>query len=707
MPRRPSLLLLVSCLAGAWLLSGCQRDESQTKTKFGFDEFRPIYNQHIADWVTEQQEANQRTLERVSKELTDAREERAETLRAQLTTLESEAEKWRFRRSLGDYLKIATPADIPPDLTWENGMDQPEIGDPAAIKGGVFRRFIPTFPPTIRPFGENSNNSFRGDLYDMIELTLVGLHPETMAHIPGIAHQWAVTRDGRTVFFKIDPEARYSDGVPVRAMDFLISAYLRVSDHIINPYSKQYYRENIAQLAVYDESTLSVSLPEAKLFGVAIAGAFSPSPPHFYQEYGPDYNERYQWKFPPTTGAYKVLPEDIDMGTSITQTRVQNWWARDRKYYQYRFNPDKIIHTVVRDESKAFELFRAGQLDTFYLTQPQYWYEKSEMDPVYKGYIDRVTYYNRYPKVPRGLYMNVIKPPLDNRDVRIGIHYAMNWRKVIDQMFRGDYQRLNTFNEGYVHFSDPSIRARPYSIRKAREQFRAAGFTEEDPDGILKNAQGQRLSVSATYPAMPLLDRMFAILREDAKACGLDLRLDGLEATVTYKKVMQKQHDMNLSSWLITPPMPDFYQFLHSSNAFDEKGNPKPQTNNTFSWARADTDALCEQVRTGTTIEEVRSASWKLQRIMHDEGIFVPGYSSDFIRIGSWRWVRWPDSENTRYSPPVVYDPHESFVYWIDENIRKETNAARSDKRSFGESTRVMDAYREVPAASEESDTHE
>jgi microcin C transport system substrate-binding protein len=707
MPRRPSLLLFVSCLAGAWLLSGCQRDESQTKTKFGFDEFRPIYNQHIADWVAEQQQANQRTLERVSKELTDAREERAETLRAQLATLEAEAEKWRFRSSLGDYLKIATPADIPPDLTWETGMDQPEIGDPAAIKGGVFRRFVPTFPPTIRPFGENSNNSFRGDLYDMIELTLVGLHPETMAHIPGIAHQWAVTRDGRTVFFKIDPEARYSDGVPVRAMDFLISAYLRVSDHIINPYSKQYYRENIAQLAVYDESTLSVSLPEAKLFGVAIAGAFSPSPPHFYQEYGPDYNERYQWKFPPTTGAYKVLPEDIDMGTSITQTRVQNWWARDRKYYQYRFNPDKIIHTVVRDESKAFELFRAGQLDTFYLTQPQYWYEKSEMDPVYKGYIDRVTYYNRYPKVPRGLYMNVIKPPLDNRDVRIGIHYAMNWRKVIDQMFRGDYQRLNTFNEGYVHFSDPSIRARPYSIRKAREQFRAAGFTEEDPDGILKNAQGQRLSVSATYPAMPLLDRMFAILREDAKACGLDLRLDGLEATVTYKKVMQKQHDINLSSWLITPPMPDFYQFLHSSNAFDEKGNPKPQTNNTFSWGRADTDALCEQVRTGTTIEEVRSASWKLQRIMHDEGIFVPGYSSDFIRIGSWRWVRWPDSENTRYSPPVVYDPHESFVYWIDENIRKETNAARSDKRSFGESTRVIDAYRDVPAASEESDTHE
>ena len=37
----------------------------------------------------------------------------------------------------------------------------------------------------------------------------------------------------------------------------------------------------------------------------------------------------------------------------------------------YRFNPDKIVHTVVRDESKAFELFRAGELDTFLSDAPR------------------------------------------------------------------------------------------------------------------------------------------------------------------------------------------------------------------------------------------------------------------------------------------------------------------------------------------------
>jgi microcin C transport system substrate-binding protein len=261
--------------------------------------------------------------------------------------------------------------------------------------------------------------------------------------------------------------------VPVRARDFLVSVYLRVSDHIVNPYSKQFYRENIAGVAIYDDHTLSVSLPEAKVFAPAhrrrdhaLAAAFLSG-------------IRTRTTASATSGASRpppvptrCCPEDIVKGASITQTRVKDWWARDRKYYKHRFNPDKIVHTVVRDESKAFELFRAGELDTFYLTRPELWYEKSEIAPVYKGYIERVTFYNRYPKVPRGLYLNVSKPPLDDRDVRIGIHHAMNWQKVIDVMFRGDYQRLNAFNDGYVTFSDPSIKARPFSIDLAREAFR-------------------------------------------------------------------------------------------------------------------------------------------------------------------------------------------------------------------------------------------
>ncbi|RYD36327.1 MAG: hypothetical protein EOP85_18360, partial [Verrucomicrobiaceae bacterium] len=371
-------------------------------------------------------------------------------------------------------------------------------------------------------------------------------------------------------------------------------------------------------------------------------------------------------------------------------------------YYKYRFNPDKLVHKVVRNENKAFELFQAGEFDTAPITLPEFWYEKSEIEPVYKGYIERVTFYNRFPKVPRGLYTNVSKKPLDNRDVRIGIQHALNWQKVIDIMFRGDYQRLNAFNEGYINFSDPSIVARPFSVSEARAAFARAGFTREGNDGILTREDGTRLSISATYPAMPLYDRIFTILREEARSCGFDLRLDGLEATVAYKKEMQKQHELAFGAWLIQPPVPDYHQFLHSTNAIDEKGNPKPQTNNLFVWHRPDTDVLSEKVRTAATMEELKDAAWKLQHIMHDEAIFAPAFAVDYVRIGSWRWVRWPDCPETRFCPPVVYDPHEVFVFWIDEDIQEETQAARRSGQSFPESTRVVDTYRTMPTAAEE-----
>ena len=674
--------------------SSCRRESVAVGRGLGFDEFLPRYNQHIAGWLKAELQATQNELAKVESEIPKANAAQANSLRTRAEALRLDVEKFNFRLGLGDFLKIGSAYEVPKDLVWKDGLDQPEIGDPAALKGGVFRRFIPSFPPTIRPFGDNSNNSFRGDAYDYIELPMVSLHPETMKEIPGLAKAWAESPDGRTVYFKLDPEARYSDGVPVRARDFLVAVYLRVSDHIVNPYAKQFYRENIAQIAIYDDTTVSVSLPETKAYAAALAGAITPSAPHFYSEYGADYNERYQWRFPPTTGAYEIRPDDVVKGVSITQTRVKDWWARDRKYYKHRFNPDKIVHTVVRDESKAFELFRAGELDTFYLTRPELWYEKSEIEPVHKGYIERVTFYNRYPKIPRGLYLNVAKPPLDKLDVRIGIQHAMNWQKVIDVMFRGDCQRLNAFNEGYVTFSDPSIRSRPYSIELARAAFRKAGYTVEGKDGILSKPDGTRLSVSVSYPVMPVYDRMFAILCEEAKACGFELRLDGLEATVSYKKVMQKQHEMTLSSWMISPPIPDFHQFLHSSNAVDDKGALKPQTNNIFSWRRADTDELSEKVRTARNAEELRAAAWELQRIMHDEAIFVPAYAVDYMRLGSWRWVRWPDCPETRFSPPVVFDPHEVFVFWIDEKAREETQQARRNGEVFPESTRVVDDYR-------------
>ena len=276
-------LLSLACAAAALTLGGCRRETPEVGRTLGYDAFEPLYNRYIREWILTQQEASVAQAAELEGKIAAAEGDAKALLELEAEAVRQDLEKWEFRLGLGDYLKTGTLDDLPPDLVWQNGTEQPEIGDPAAIKGGVFRRNIMTFPPTIRPFGDNSNNSFRGDLYDYIDMPLVNLHPETMEPIPGIASEWAVSEDGRTIYFRIDPDARYSDGEPVRAEDYQLTIYLRASDNVVNPYFKQYYRENVAQIAVYDERTLSISLPEAKIYAPAIAGGVTPPPPHFLE----------------------------------------------------------------------------------------------------------------------------------------------------------------------------------------------------------------------------------------------------------------------------------------------------------------------------------------------------------------------------------------------------------------------------------------
>ncbi|MGB1873445.1 MAG: ABC transporter substrate-binding protein [Akkermansiaceae bacterium] len=689
------VLRMVFAMLSLALLSACQRSDDEAQRELGFEAFKPVYNRYIENWLKQQKQELSQAIGLAREELAALEDPATKAAKQDaLDELEGELQVVDFRLGLGDYFADGSPEDIPLGLIWEDGMDQPEIGDPRAKKGGVFRTWMLQFPATVRPFGKESNNSFRGYLYDDLEIGLVGMHPLTGKIIPGLAKRWAVSADKRTVYFELDPDARYNDGVKVRARDFQVSTYLRVSDHVTAPYAKQYYREQYAQIAIYSDNLLSVTLREGKPLTPLFA-SLSPSNPEFYNEYGADYEDRYQWRVVRHTGAYYVKDADINKGVSIKLTRAKDWWAKDKKYYRYRFNPDNIIYTVIRDENKAFELFRAGQLDAFFLTLPDYWYEKSEIPQVFDGYIERYKFYTQYPRVPRGIYMNVSRPRLDDRNVRLGLQHALNWRKVIDVMFRGDFSRLQGFSQGYGEYTNPSIRARPYSVTKARDYFKEAGYTEEGSDGILRKPSGEKLSVTLSYGTSAITGKMSGLLKQEAKKAGVNLVLDGQENTVFYKTVMKKEHDMAFWGWGTRPPFPAFYQFFYSKNAFDEKGKPKPQTNNINSYSNEQMDIYAKGVRNAKTLEEIRENSLAAQKLIYDEGFFSPAYSADYVRLGTWRWVCWPDTAYTPFNVPVVREPLESYVLWIDTAKKKETEKAMRAGKTFPEVYKVIDVFKD------------
>lgn len=606
--------------------------------------------------------------------------------------LEEQLANTRRRLASPEFFTFASMKDLPDKLEWTTNWDSPDIGSPKAKKGGTFNTYFSglSFPPTLRTIGRDANNSFRGEHWDFIEMGLVTLHPNTLETIPGLADQWAVAEDGRTVYFRIDEKARWSDGVPVTANDFFMAFYIALSEYITGPWYRQYYSDMFENITVYDDRHLSIRLANLKPMPEYFA-ALTPYAAHFYSEFGPDFEDRYNWRCRPTTGAYIIKPEDIVKGRSITMTRVKDWWAKDRKYTRNLFNANRIHYLLVRDDEKAFELFKKGRIDMFSLGLPKRWYEQMEIPAVFNGYIEKVTFYNEYPRVPRGLYLNHSKPPLDQLDVRIGIQHATDWQSVIDYDLRGDAQRLHITNDGYGPFSNPDIRTREFSPAKAREAFERAGYRESGPDGILRNKAGERLSIGITYTKSPVIDKMLQRLAERAKLAGLEYRLNGMDGTASFQKVMNKKHEATFWGWGTTPPFPRYYEGWHSSNAYEPgTTNPRPMTNNISVYHNPEIDPLAETVRFGTSLEEIREAAYQAEEILHRDAAWVPGYTSDSYRLGYWRWMRWPKDFNVK----LTREAQESYVYWIDEDIKEETLEAKAEGNAFPEVDVIYDKYK-------------
>lgn len=640
----------------------------------------------------------------VLEELTSRRDQLEKDLAGELedsvrTEKQKELGALRHRMERPKFFDILTEADLPTDLVWKTDLDQPEIGSPDAKKGGTFHSFIPggSYPPTIRPLGKEGNNSFRSYHWDDVEMALTAWHPGTGKPIPALADKWAVDPDGQTVYFHIDEDARWSDGKDVTSGDWLMSFYIYLSPYLTEAFYRAYYGEQYWGIATYGDDYVCIRLASAKPMAEGFAG-LTPFQEDFYKEFGPDFETRYNWRPRPTTGAYRIRGEDIQKGRSIALTRVQDWWAKDKKYYKHRFNPDRLEYIQVRDEEKTFQLFLRGEIDVYLLGDAKKWYEKTEVPEVFNGYIEKATFYNEFPAVSRGLYFNLHEDSLKDLDVRIGLQHASNWQKVIDLDLRGDGERLNLLNGGYGEFSHPTLRTRPFSVVKAREHFAKAGFTERDKDGILKNAAGKRLSFTVTYPKHPIWDPILLRIKEEARRAGVDFKLEGMDPVAAFQKISRKEHEIAFAGWQSPPPIPDYYQGFHSKDAYEPGSTkPRPMTNNINSFADPEVDKILEENRAARSLDVIRDTSYEIEEIMHERAVWVPAFTRPFYRVGYWRWVRWPEDFNVR----LGNDPEMNHVLWIDPEIKRDTLEAMKEGRTFPEQNHVYDKFRANPAAAE------
>ncbi|GAA6133329.1 extracellular solute-binding protein [Oceaniserpentilla sp. 4NH20-0058] len=578
---------------------------------------------------------------------------------------------------------LAYSNTLPADLKWQSNESAPIWAAENVKKGGIFTDYILSFPPTLRTVGPDSNSSFRRFI-NANQIGLVGIHPNTEEIIPALAQKWAYDDDGKTVYYQINADAKWSDGHAVTADDFLYTLEFMRSPHINAPWYNNYYTEQIINVKKYSDLVISITgaveRPKDELhyyYGV------NPTPKHFYKTLNENWVKDFNWKVVPNTGPYQI--GKISNGKQITFDRKPNWWGNNLKYNQGRFNVDKVIFKVIRDVNIAYNHFEKGNIDTFSLVQPEFWHNKATGSLYDKGLIEKVLFYNDMPRSSSGVFLNQDHEILKDKDVRFALAHAMNFDKVIQTVLRDDYERLQSFHTGYGKYSNQNIKARSFDLTKANDILDNSNWSERDGKGI-RTKDGKRLSLNLVYGRKEHTER-WAIIKQDALKAGIEINLVLQDSSSHYKTIMQKQHDMTSLGWS-TGFRPAYWQHFHSENAH------KPQTNNVTNMDNPEIDKLIMSYRSAIDTPTRIKLANQLEGKIHDSGAFIPDYKVPYTRGAHWRWIKFPNVPGTKTTSNLYSPFGNGGIFWVDNQIKIETKSARKSKTKYPVVNKVYEQFR-------------
>ncbi len=306
---------------------------------------------------------------------------------------------------------------------------------------------------------------------------LVTRDPATLEIRPGVARNWKVSPDGRRHTFYLDPTARWSNGDPVTAGDFLFAFRRILSPELGAPYAymlyamrgaRAYHRgevDDFAQVGASapDESTLVIELESPTPYFLSLLTHYTWWPVH-----------------PPTVLAHGDMTDRISDWTRPGNLvgngpfRLDSWRLSDRivvaKNPLHR-TADEVrlnaIHFLSIQGDAEERAFRAGFLHLT-STVPIHridWYRKHRPEAVrFDTYLG--TYYYSF---------NTRVPPLDDVRVRRALAYAVDREELTRHVLRAGQKPAGHFTPPNTAGYNAEARF-PYDPGLARDLLAEAGF---------------------------------------------------------------------------------------------------------------------------------------------------------------------------------------------------------------------------------------
>lgn len=363
---------------------------------------------------------------------------------------------------------------------------------------------------------------------------------------PDYATSINVTKnDPTTVDVKINPKAVWQNGTPITAADMI--SYWKAqngSSKAFSPASTSCF-EDIKDVKQVGSDT--------RHYTVTFTGAYAewpgcvwPDLPKVVTQSPADFNSGFKTKQWPSDGPYMISHVDQNGGV-ITEVPNPKWWGRKPKL-------DKIIFRVI-DQSGLGQSFANGEVTSVNTG--------AQLDVLKQAESRSGAVVQRSGGVSfTQLTLNAEAGPLKDQNVRKAIFFAIN-----RQQFAAVTQKglgvppvtvgSNILLPGQAGYANTQDQLYPYSVQKAQDALKAAGYTIQNGKAM---KSGQQLTLSIVTPSgTPTNNQRAQLVQNYLQAAGMKVNIKNVPT------------DKYFSDYVLTGPGKNFQM-----TSFSYVGTPLP-----------------------------------------------------------------------------------------------------------------------------------
>ena len=272
---------------------------------------------------------------------------------------------------------------------------------------------------------------------------------EPFSQYGNLVEKVELAKDRLSMTYYIYKQARFSDGHPLTADDFIFSFNL-IKDPEYHPIYKEYFKD-IKSIEKIDTHTVRYHFAIYNQELPLITGQMIIFPQHIYgikgKSFGSDFDD-----IAIASGPYTV--EKYEYGKYITFKRNPDWWGKDIAINRGRYNFDRVTYRIYLDPVAQREAFKGGEFDMQLINSSRDWALDYKGDFVKKGYYLREEFPHTRVAGMQGFAMNMRNEFFKSRRVRAAIAMAFDFEWSNKNLFYGQYTR----NECYFD-NNPEMKA--------------------------------------------------------------------------------------------------------------------------------------------------------------------------------------------------------------------------------------------------------